>query len=150
MIVFPSFKTIIICQGRLGTNVGNVGKREPFRQVGTSTRRFRPTHSLRPRRYQCRSTSRVAGLSQVRQLPVWSLYTSKTITLPRQARDRHAINSEKKPFAAGGHSSHGAPGAGYGVHSVAATVEACRSNQSGYYVNNTNGGRITTQGYLLR
>ena len=56
----------------------------------------------------------------------------------------------KETLAAGGHSSHGAPGAGYGVHSVAATVEACRSNPSGYYVNNTNGGRITTQGYLLR
>ena len=47
----------------------------------------------------------------------------------------------------GGHSSHGAPGAGYGVHSVAATVEACRSNRGGFYVNNTNGGQITTQGY---
>ena len=33
------------------------------------------------------------------------------------------------------------------MHSVAACVEAARGNPSGYYVNNTNGGRITTQGY---
>eukprot|EP01046_Picozoa_sp_COSAG06_P034419 COSAG06_NODE_3603_length_5131_cov_5.927862_6_plen_132_part_00 len=59
------------------------------------------------------------------------------------------LKKESTPFAAGGHSSHGAPGAGYGVHSVAATVEACRSNPSGFYVTNTNGGRITTQGYGL-
>lgn len=45
----------------------------------------------------------------------------------------------------GGHSSHGAPGAGYGVHSVAATVEACRGNPDGYYVNNTNGAQFTVK-----
>ena len=49
----------------------------------------------------------------------------------------------------GGHACHGAPDAGYGVHSIAACTEYARGNRGKFVVNNTNGGRVTTQGYGL-
>ena len=47
----------------------------------------------------------------------------------------------------GGHSFHGAPGAGFGCLMVVAMAQKCRENRGQFGLVNTNGGRITTQGY---